>query len=161
MSTDFEIRLARPDDFEEMGNVFQRSVRETAARDYTPKQIAAWSSYSDDKELWASDMASRVNYLAVQDGKIVGFAQYEPPDHIDMTYVHPDFTRKGVGRALLGALKKDATHRGVQELHTEASITARPFFEACGYELIVPQIVRVRGMDFLNYRMWKRIGSPA
>lgn len=149
--------MATPDDFEEMGEVFKCSIREIAARDYNAKQIASWSAHPDNKDVWAERTASRVNFLAVNDGRILGFVQYEPPDHIDMTYVHPEFCRQGVGRALLSALEHDASERGTKELHTEASITARPFFMRCGYDVIVPQIVTVRGVEFLNYRMWKTL----
>ena len=41
-------------------------------------------------------------------------------------------------------------------LHVEASITSRPFFEICGYTTLCPQVVRVRGQEFLNYRMTLR-----
>jgi putative acetyltransferase len=150
--------MATSDDFEEAGEVFRRAIRELASRDYSPAQIAAWSAHPDDKELWAAGMATRMNFLAVNAERILGFAQYEPPDHIGMSYVRPECARKGVGRALLGALEREAERRGVRELHTEASVTAKPFFAACGFEAVLPQIVRVRGVDFLNYRMRKRVG---
>ena len=143
-----------------MGEVFRESIRKTAAGDYSPEQIAAWSAHPDNGKIWAERMQSRTNYLAVCDGRIVGFVQYEPPDHVDMTYVHPNHQRRGVAHALLDALEADAIACGTKELHTEASITARPFFEACGYELVTPQIVRVRGVEFLNYRMRKVLGEP-
>jgi hypothetical protein len=38
-------------------------------------------------------------------------------------------------------------------LFTEASITARPFFEAEGFVVLSPQVVISRGVEFVNYRM--------
>ena len=40
-------------------------------------------------------------------------------------------------------------------LHTEASITAKPFFEKKGFRVISAQTVHVRGQDLVNYRMEK------
>ena len=41
----------------------------------------------------------------------------------------------------------------VGRLFTEASITARPFFEAEGFVVLSQQVVLARGAEFVNYRM--------
>jgi putative acetyltransferase len=102
-------------------------------------------------------MQKRVVFIAEHDRSPIGFIQYEPPDHIDMTYVHPAWQRRGVASALLVALETEARQRNVPLLNVEASITSRPFFAARGYEVITPQIVTARGQDFLNYRMSKKL----
>lgn len=152
-----EIRLAEPKNYEEMGEVFRQSIREIASKDYAPQQIAAWSAHADDENVWAERMRNRTNFLAIEGGRIIGFVQYDPPDHVDMTYVHPEHERLGVATALLCELEKTAKESGIKTLHVEASITARPFFERNGYQLIAPQTVHVRGQDFRNYRMRKSI----
>ncbi len=48
-----------------------------------------------------------------------------------------------------------------RRLHTEASITARPFFERCGFLLVAEQTVALRGQQFVNFRMEKPLGDPA
>src|ERR1700730_9883267 len=103
-------------------------------------------------------MQNRTTFVAEQNGRLIGFIQYEPPDHIDMTYVHPERQRIGVASALLATLEAEARRCGVKLLKVEASITSRGFFERCGYVVLTPQIVRARGQDFLNYRMSKRLG---
>jgi putative acetyltransferase len=42
-------------------------------------------------------------------------------------------------------------------LYTEASITARPAFEAQGFRVIAAQTVERRGESFTNYRMEKAL----
>jgi putative acetyltransferase len=42
-------------------------------------------------------------------------------------------------------------------MHTEASLTARPAFEANGYRVIAAQTVRFNGQSFRNFRMEKRL----
>lgn len=46
------------------------------------------------------------------------------------------------------------------EVFTEASITARPFFERNGFEVIEAQDVELRGETFRNYRMAKALSAP-
>lgn len=153
----FTVRRWAEADTEELGHVFRRSVREVASRDYRPAQIEAWVKAPGEIETWASRMRSRVSFVAETEGRLIGFIQYEPPDHIDMTYVHPEHQRQGVASALLAALESEARGTGVPRLNVEASITSRPFFAARGFEIITPQIVTARGEDFLNYRMTKRL----
>ena len=45
--------------------------------------------------------------------------------------------------------------QGVARLFTEASITARPFFEAQGFSVIASQRVEKRGQMLTNFRMQK------
>ncbi|HXI99810.1 MAG TPA: GNAT family N-acetyltransferase [Micropepsaceae bacterium] len=157
MSPAFTVRPWTEADTEELGELFRKSVREIASRDYRPAQIEAWVKAPGEIEVWNERMRSRISFVAEEDGRLIGFIQYEPPDHIDMTYVHPQSQRKGVASALLAAVEAEARARGVPFLNVEASITSRPFFEVHGFEVITPQIVTARGQDFLNYRMSKRL----
>ena len=154
MTVSFTIRPWAPADTEELRDVFRRSVREVASRDYRPAQIEAWVLTTP---AWAERMQNRITFVAEEAERLIGFIQYDPPDHIDMTYVHPERQHMGVASALLAALENEARTRGVKLLNVEASITSRPFFERRGYIVLTPQIVQVRGQDFLNYRMSKRL----
>ena len=157
MTSTFTIRPWGQADTEELGEVFRRSVREVASHDYRPAQIDAWVLAPGDAAAWAERMQNRTTFVAEENGRLIGFIQYEPPDHIDMTYVHPERQRIGVASALLATLEAEARRCGVSLLNVEASITSRPFFERRGYVVLTPQIVRARGQDFLNYRMSKRL----
>jgi putative acetyltransferase len=151
----FVIRRSAPDDSRELDTVFRLSVRDIASRDYTPSQIETWVSGPLD---WHRRASRRIVWVAEDECGLIGFIQYEPPDHIDLLYVHPRLVRKGAASALLNVLEAEAQRRNVRVLHVEASITSRPFFAARGYELLTAQMVRVLGQDFLNYRMMKRLG---
>ena len=157
MTDAFLIRRWTERDTEALADVFRRSVREVASRDYRPAQIEAWAAAPGETSVWNERMQKRVVFVAEHSQRPIGFIQYEPPDHIDMTYVHPEWQRRGVASALLAALEAEARRLDVPLLNVEASITSRPFFEAGGYEIITPQIVTARGQDFLNYRMSKKL----
>jgi putative acetyltransferase len=157
MTDAFLIRRWTERDTEALAEVFRRSVREVASRDYRPAQIEAWAAAPGEVSAWNERMQKRVVFVAEHDRRPIGFIQYEPPDHIDMTYVHPEWQRRGVASALLAALETEARKRDIPLLNVEASITSRPFFQARGYDVIMPQIVTARGQDFLNYRMSKKL----
>jgi N-acetylglutamate synthase-like GNAT family acetyltransferase len=63
----------------------------------------------------------------------------------------------GVGTQLLNQIQLTTKKLGLQKLFTEASITARLFFERMGFRVIAPQEVECRGMKFINYVMEKDI----
>lgn len=155
MNAGFIIRPRMDDDTAALVEIFRRSIRDVASQHYRPAQIEAWVRLADETDVWHQRMRSRLVWVAEVDGKPVGFIQFEPPNHIDLTYVHPDHQRRGVASALLAKIESDARANGVRALIVEASITSRPFFAARGFEIITPQIVTARGQDFLNYRMRK------
>ena len=93
-------------------------------------------------------------------GRIAGFSDLEPDGHIDMLYVHPDFQRRGVARALLKHVEEAAQTSGLRRLYTEASITARPIFETTGFDSCATGCYRP-GQSMTNYRMEKWLESSA
>jgi putative acetyltransferase len=157
MNAGFIVRPGMEDDAPALVEIFRRSIREVASQHYRPAQIEAWVHFADETDAWQQRMRSRQVWVAETDGKPVGFIQFEPPNHIDLTYVHPDHQRRGVASALLAKIECDARTSGVPALIVEASITSRPFFAARGFEIIAPQIVTARGQEFLNYRMRKKL----
>ena len=63
---------------------------------------------------------------------------------IDQLYVHPAVARTGVASALVDAIEKLAAARGTATLVTDASDTAKPLFDARGYQAVQSQHDRDR-----------------
>jgi putative acetyltransferase len=138
-------------------SLFRDSVRRIAARGYTAWQLQAWAPDVIDEGKFGQRCETKMTWVAEVGGQIAGFSDLEPDGHVDMLYVHPDFQRRGVARALLHHAEERARSMNLGRLHTEASITARPAFEAMGFRVIVPQTVTIRGESLRNYRMEKRL----
>jgi putative acetyltransferase len=151
------VRRYVPADLDALIDLFRESVRRIAIRDYTEAQVKAWAPDTVDRASWATRRASRPTWVAEIDDEIAGFTDLEPDGHVDMMFVHPDHQGRGVANALLNHVESEAARLGLARLHTEASITARPFFEKKGFRVLAPQTVSLRGQDFVNYRMEKRL----
>jgi putative acetyltransferase len=147
------IRLYRPTDLDAVIAIFLGSVRQIAARHYNHAQIDAWAQVERDK--WAVKRLSRPTWIALIGEEPVGFADLEPNGHLDMMYVHAAHQRKGVATALLKKVEAAATELGLSRIFTEASITARAFFERHGFDVVTPQVVHVRGQSLTNFLMEK------
>src|SRR5204863_177474 len=70
---------------------------------------------------------------AEEGGRPVGVAELEPDGHIGRVYVSAGHQRQGIGHQLLAAVVAEARRVGLTRPFTEASITARPFFESQGF----------------------------
>jgi len=135
--------------------VFLRSVREVASRDYDAGQIAAWAQA--DRDVWSRRRLERPTWVALLDDVIAGFIDLEGNGHIDMLFVDPANQRKGVASALLDTVENAARGQRLAVLDTDASITARPFFEKHGFQVVRSQDVALRGQRLTNFRMEKHL----
>jgi putative acetyltransferase len=139
--------------------LFQRSVRVVARRDYTVEQVFAWAPDAIDRECWTVRLAASDTWVAAFGERPAGFISLEPEGHLDMLYVDPDFQSRGVASRLLHRLEASAEARGLARLLTEASITARPFFERRGFRMVEAQTVTRRGQQLTNYRMERHLAE--
>jgi putative acetyltransferase len=147
------LRSYRPEDAPLLLALFRDTIRRVNSQDYNPDQIRAWASDDIDPVVWASRFVGRFVPVAEEAGSPIGFAELEAHGHIDRFYVSADHQRRGVGRALMSAVVTEARRLHLVRLFTEASITARPFFESQGFQVLAPQVVTCRGCEFVNYRM--------
>lgn len=148
-----EIRPYRASDLDGVIDLFQRAVRETAAVDYSPTQIEVWAQA--DRDEWELARLSRPTWVALVGGELAGFADLEKNGLVDMMFVDPAHQRKGVATALLARVEAEADEAGIHTLHTYASVTGRPFFEYCGFTMLLARAVVVRGQRFIQFVMEK------
>ena len=90
---------------------------------------------------------------------MVGFMSLEPQGRIDLAYVAPRVVGSGVAWRLYQALEAEARRRGLMGLRTEASLSARPFFERQGWQVEAEQEVERDGISLRNFRMSKQLGA--
>ena len=151
-----EIIIIRPyehTDLDAVIEIFQSAVRVTAAKDYNEAQIQAWSHV--DRSRWEMRRMSRPTWIAIVENNPAGFIDLEPNGHLDMLFVHPEYNGKGVASALLQTVEEAARKQNLTRIFTEASITAKPFFEKREFTVITSQLVEIRGQVLRNFPMEK------
>ncbi|MEH2396080.1 GNAT family N-acetyltransferase [Nostoc sp.] len=110
-----------------------------------------------DIDVWIKSLANKFTYVAEEQGKIIGFGELEANAHIDRFYCHKDFQRNGIGKNILEQLESKAKVLGIEKLFTQASITAKPFFESQNFLVLKQQEVELRGQKLINFIMAKSI----
>lgn len=155
-----QLRPYRGDDASATLAVFLAAVTETAAADYSPKQIAAWAR-PESRELsaWDKQLKDRNTVVAVVLDEIAGFSDVSDDGYIDRMFVSPRYARRGVGRALLAELERRARLMGATRMSANVSITARPFFERYDFQVDAEQRPVVDVVAMTNFRMSKRLKS--
>ncbi len=153
------IRAYEAGDASAIVRLFYESVRSVNRADYSDEQVRAWAPVVPDADEWHSRMIGRRTLVAEEGGRVVGFAELEEDGHLDMLYVRKDAVGRGVGKRLCRAAEREALGLGLERIFTEASITARPFFESEGFRVVREQTVSRRGVPMTNFAMEKPLSS--
>lgn len=172
------IRKYHKKDCDEVFELFYNTVHNINIKNYTNEQIEAWANLSINQEDWCKSL--EINYSLVytddiektkeaeqietneeknEEISIIGFGDITRAGYLNRLYIHKDHIGKGIGNLLAKELEEYATSLGLKEIVTHASITARPFFEKRGYQLIKEQEVERDGQYLTNYIMKKGINK--
>jgi putative acetyltransferase len=148
-----QIRLFQPEDTSVIMQLFYATVHRVNCRDYTPAQLAAWAPSDMDEVQWRARFSQPTTFVALLNQSIVGFCEFAPDGHIGCFYSHYQHQGQGVGTAMLQHVEQIAQTQRLQQLYTEASITAQSFFERHGFETLGAQQVERRGILLSNFKM--------
>ena len=146
-----DIQPFDPNACAELWQVYFSAVHRVCCKDYTPAQINAWAPPDFDLDIYRTKLQAIRPVIARKGDQVCGYADLQTSGLIDHFFVHADFQRQGVGRALMMHLRKQRA-AGMQ-VHSHVSITARGFFEAQGFTVSTEQHVTVRGVTMQNYLM--------
>lgn len=153
-----QIRKATQEDINELKELYFGTITTINIKDYKEAQIKAWASTADRTE----GLLRRINeqYFFVAENnekKITGFASLDKTGYVDLLYVHKDFQRMGVATQLLKEIFDTALGLNISKLETDASITAKPFFEKYGFKTKQQQTVTINNVGLTNYKMERKI----
>jgi len=151
------IRDYRETDARAITRLFYETVRSVNRADYSEEQVEAWAPVVPDARRWHERMSGRRTLVAEAGGEVVGFSELERDGHLDMFYVRKDAGGRGVGRLLYEATERAARRWDLGVVFTEASVTARPFFERRGFRVLGERRVWRRGVELRNFAMEKSL----
>ena len=148
-------RVATNDDLTEMKQLFHETVESVCSNDYDAPQIKVWSASIQNTQRWQDVIDTQYVLLAIIDDRIVGFASLKDDNYLDFLYVHKNFQRQGIASQLLSKLEGKARSSKEKTITTDASITAKPFFEKLHFKVLKMQQNERDGLILINYKMQK------
>lgn len=155
-------RLAQPEDLEALRAVMGRAIAQLQHGFLTREQVAASHRVMGlDTQL----IADQTYFLVADaDGMIAGCGGWSfratlyggdasivarEPQRLDPArdaakiramYTNPDFTRRGIGRRVLGLCEDAARAAGFARAEMMATMAGVPLYEACGYRQVEPTL---------------------
>ncbi len=156
--TTLQIDTATPADLAETDALFARAYPVLLKPDYPPSVLV--TALPIISRAQPKLLASGTFYVARLDGAIVGAGGWTPGapggarsqravGHIRHVVTDQDYTRRGVGRAIMARIFETAMAAGMGELKCQATITAVPFYKSMGFNVLGDITVPLRpGIDF-------------
>ena len=152
------LRKYNSEDCAEIMQLFYDTIHTINAADYNESQLDAWAPKDSDRtpSYWDNRFLQDHAVVAEKNGIILGIGTLKTPAYFDLLYVHKDFQRIGVATLIADKIESCSRSNGISVITTNASITAKPFFENRGYVLIKEQSVETRGQFLTNYKMQRK-----
>jgi GNAT superfamily N-acetyltransferase len=174
------LRLATSQDIPALQNLIDQSVRALSIDYYSPAQIesALTNVFGVDTQL----IADQTYFVAEAGEQIVGGGGWskrntlfggdqaksnetdsllnpaEQPARLRAFYVHPKWSRRGIGRLITKACETAARNAGFTSLELIATLPGQPLYEANGYQIVCPfEIPLPDGLSLPAFRMAKSL----
>lgn len=148
-------RTATTSDAANLAKLFRNTVLSVNRKDYTAEETEDWAACGNDLSRWRKFTETHHFIIAEVFGKIVGFSSITPTGYLDHLFVDKDHQRQRIASMLLYRIETYARTAGIRLIETEASITAKPFFEHHGYTTVARQTRRAKNLQLTNFRMEK------
>lgn len=136
--------------------IYFSAIHLVASRYYTPEQIQAWAPRDLDPDIWEAKMRDIQPYVAELDDRAVGYADLQPDGYIDHFFISGRHPRQGIGARLMSHLIAEAHSKGIEELTSDVSRAAQPFYRKFGFEVVEQRQPVVRGVIIPNALMRRR-----
>jgi GNAT superfamily N-acetyltransferase len=178
----FEIRIATPADREIIQQLIAISARELSRGYYSEEQVSAAlkSVYGVDSML----IEDGTYFVAEADDIIIGCGGWSKrktlfggdqfskrdaglldprfePAKIRAFFIHPNFARQGIGRAILDRCELDAASHGFISLELMSTLPGVEFYIACGYVATDPIFYDAAGVALEFVPMKKALPTPS
>jgi putative acetyltransferase len=151
------IREASIKDIDQIISLCASTIAQINIKDYNQAQVDAWVNKVKDTKRWKQRVQSQYFIVSEISGKITGFSSITDEGYLDLMYVHSDFQGRHIASSLLSVIEEHAQWLKLDEIITEASITARPFFEKKGFITLSRQIKKINKVALPNFLMMKKI----
>ncbi|MGE8461954.1 MAG: N-acetyltransferase family protein [Pseudomonas capeferrum] len=125
------IRLAKPEDAEDISHVVIAALRRSNAADYdagTILRVEASFSANAILEL----LTRRLVFVALNEGQVIATASLDA-DVVRSVFVDPEFQGHGVGKQMMEVIENEAIARGLEGLRVPSSVTAEGFYAGLGF----------------------------
>lgn len=134
-------RLADERDAGAVCNIQTSAIRKICSTSYGKEISEQWAADMEANDDYISFIRKRQMTVAISNDRIVGFGCLDiSGDEITKLYVSPDFSRRGIGSALIQYLEEQARKAGCSRIKVCSSKNAVTFYGRHGYSMLDPDV---------------------
>ena len=131
----YNVRSATVEDVDNIYSLIYASVCELCKEHYSQEKLDSFIHTLPGKVLYYKWLTDRILIVCCDGKDIIGFGQFDPAESfVDALYIHPKYTRKGVGTKILHYLEDVAHSLKKPDIKINASVNSTNFYEKCGFE---------------------------
>jgi putative acetyltransferase len=157
LSGNFSIRAFRPSDGTALADLHRKAILATPDAYYTRPERESWAA-GLKPDFYVPSEGGSIEVAVDPEDRPVAFCQ-SAGDAVLGLYVHPDWQRSGVGRALMHRAETRIAAAGHRTVRVHASNSAVPFYEGLGYAVVEATSHETRGgLVLLSTRLTKPLG---
>lgn len=152
----FTIRMIYRNEWNDAMKLAWRTFLGYDAADYTKEGVNSFREFVADSALFRMFLAGSYEVLAAFVGdKMIGVISVRNGNHISLLFVDGEYHRRGVGRALVGALQNYILSEvgGVERITVNSSPYAKEFYHKIGFRDLKPEQmndgIRYTPMEFI------------
>jgi GNAT superfamily N-acetyltransferase len=179
----FTLRLAALDDSPVLEDLIQLSVRKLQAATYSIAQIEAalgtvlgldtqlihdgcyYVAEAENRIVGCGGWSRRKTLFGADRGPVTDASFLDPsrdPARVRAFFVHPDWARQGIGRAILAHCEAAAAQMGFRQVELASTLAGIPLYLACGFtSLDTISVPLANGLTLPVVRMRKSLIPPA
>lgn len=137
----YEIRFVTRDEWEEAMGLAWKTFLEFEGDVYPPEGIHSFEDFITDSALKQMFVMGAYQVMgAFSGGEILGMISLRNETHISLLFVDKRYHRRGIGRALIGALSRYVREEvGHEKLTVNASPYGVAFYHRLGFQDIGPE----------------------
>lgn len=154
----YEIRFADQNDWEEAMGLAWKTFLEFEADEYTVEGVRSFEDFITDSGLKRMFVMGKYQMMAAYvQGKIVGMITLRNEMHISLLFVHKEYHRQGIGRALIESMADYVKNElSKYRITVNASPYGVAFYHRLGFTDLGPE----RQQDGIIYTPMEYILKP-
>ena len=145
-----QIRPLLPGEMEQCCSLVRSVFDRFEAPDYSKEGVASFYSFLDSVPEQFSAGALAI-WAAWKENRLIGTLAMRDGCHICLLFVHPDYHRQGIARALVQTAEKFARENGQEQLTVNSSPYAVSVYHRLGFSDLTPEQT-VDGIRFTPMR---------
>ncbi|MBN1457325.1 MAG: GNAT family N-acetyltransferase [Sedimentisphaerales bacterium] len=151
----YKLREFNPDDLIPLLKLIWDTIDVCYRPVYSDEAITHWEDEHNETEI-LKDASEGIILIVELEDKIIGTGTLLA-ERIKRVYVDPALQGRGLGKMIMAELEKRAGDNGLKEIRLYASVPAKKFYDAIGYNTYSESFLEVKGKRLNYYNMDKEL----